>query len=173
MTQLSAGGFDTRDVMTNFDTTMSGISVPQYEAQIKTAREQIAAHDQRISAIVDALWQILLNQSPVGVFPCGVDSEVDFCPFLKAYARSKELDPLLVESQLLYNDMIPTMVRQFMEDGNGCSPYDDTMDRDDRIESCKSDAKYMEVMSAVRDWEFKYYTHKEFAQIAQGSEAPE
>jgi hypothetical protein len=74
-----------------------------YETKLKAARETIAAHVQRIDCIARAITRYCKD---FDLEDCKI---IDFSPVLKAYACSKDLDPMLLESETLYKDLIPTM----------------------------------------------------------------
>jgi hypothetical protein len=131
----------------------------QYDARVKAARETIAAHECRISSIAYAIQKYC-----AAFWVQGDDLTIDFCPVLSAYAHSKDLDPELLESEMLYKAMIPTMFFAALINFEEGHDYDNSTN--EWREADESNAVWMEAVHENHGWELKSYDHEEFVTIA-------
>jgi hypothetical protein len=136
----------------------------QYDADIQAAREKIAAHEQRIEAIALALLECCGDDWEPG----DDEGKVDFRPILKAYARSKKVDPLLLQSEQLYKDMIPAMIHTILVETDGTGSFEATRDlepEDEEQLETATDKQWVEIVGS--SWDFQTYDFQEFVKLAQ------
>jgi hypothetical protein len=136
-----------------------------YDKKIAEARATLLEHEAKIQEIGHAI--------ACGLEPTDVSEEgelgppVDCRPRLKEYAKSEELDPLLLESKLLYDEMIPTMIHLALESENGVSGYDEPLDLYERAFALSTDRRWVEIVGRWTKWNFVTYSHQDFIQIVR------
>jgi hypothetical protein len=142
----------------------------QYEAKVKAAQETIAAYDHKLDTIAGEIF----DHCPDDGSFWNTTPAIDFRPLMRDYARSKELDPMLLESEWLYNAVVPRMIRTIMESmcEDNDSPLMVHVDPEDQIAMANDDAKWVETIDACHGYKFQTYKYAEFIQVAQGKEVP-
>jgi hypothetical protein len=141
-----------------------------YEERIRASHATLDAHE----ALVKKIVADIAKYESVGPAHARDEEEHrryatpwDFRPILKAYAQSKDLHPLLLESQSLFDDVVPTILHQLIGE-------DQSLDT-----CCPESIVWEDVSSAHRKWvhyEAEYnhckipmYSHKEFVKLAKKS----
>jgi hypothetical protein len=146
---------------------MTAGTAAQLEANVKAARETLAAYDHKLNHISSAIFDHVSDDGFWDTTP-----KIDFRPMMKAYAQSKELDPMLLESEWLYKAMVPRMVRNIME--SMCEDNDTPLllriDPDDQVAMAHDDVKWVETIRACHGYKFQTYKYADFVQVAQGKE---
>jgi hypothetical protein len=154
-----------RKASLHFMSGTQSISDTHYDDVILGARENLAAHDQRVDAIAQTLLHYCKEFDNLDT-----ETTVDFRPVLKAYASSKDLDPRLLQSKVLYKDVIPAMIHVILDKNVGSSQYECGADPSDFYSMDESHEKWVEVMKRWGMWEWQYYDHQEFVEVAQKKE---
>jgi hypothetical protein len=138
----------------------------QFEAKVKAARETIAAYKSRLGTMASHISCLCGG----GFWDGG--ATIDFRPVMRDYARSTKLDSMLLESEMLYKELIPTMIRTTLE---WHYPDDRWVEHmryprgDDEIAT--DDETWVEIVAGNGGYDFLTYTHAEFVQVAQQKEA--
>jgi hypothetical protein len=146
-----------------------GVSVElsQFDAKIKAARDTIAAYEARLDEIVSHFYSLVGDD-----FYDGGSTTLDFRTLLKKYAHSKNLDPMLLKSEMLYKDMIPHMIREVLEGNYPDDHWTDRLPRHLREEIDHDDEDWVAVVADHGGYEFPTYTYAEFLQIVPQKEVP-
>jgi hypothetical protein len=135
-----------------------------YEEKVRFARAILSEHEQTIKKVVEDITKYTDERTIFGNSASG--GAIDFRPALMAYARSSDLNPLLLQHQILYDDMIPTMIHFVLEYHWGQEPLDDGFNRDDFVDAQKSDRAWIELIEQSYNWRYLFYSHADFVRIA-------
>jgi hypothetical protein len=140
----------------------------EFDAKIKAANATIEAFKDRLGTIASHISRYVDLD-----FYDGSQYTLDFRVLLKKYAHSKDFDPLLLESEMLYKAMIPHMIRWIIEGNFPDDHFTDQLPRRVREDLAgEDDQGWVQIVASHGGYRFPTYKWAEFVQVAQQKEAP-
>jgi hypothetical protein len=128
-----------------------------YDEQTLAARQTLDAHENLVKEIVRDIvkHRAALTEDD--------EEDSDYRPILKEYARSKQVNTLLIESKVLFDDVVPSLLRNLVGDSQDLDtevPESFTWD-----ESSGADRHWLTCYEAHFDTQFRMYSHAEFVKL--------